>query len=346
MLPRLLYFNPENDLALAANDAHYTPPASALKMATDLERLPLRWAREDDLVLLRNGSFIDAGGHPAVLPDFGMEAKDHSSLEPKTGSTAYASRSRRSLALCPWGWSPLTVATFRRAGIPDSLLPTEVEVQAFRSLAGRSTSFMVLTSLRKRLDELGLGHLFTGEAHICRSSDEALGWHNRFGETLFKQPWSGSGRGLLHARQGRLTEKHISWLKRTLRGQGYVMAEPYYDKRLDFAMEFWRHRDGSVTYEGLSLFMTTAGGVYAGNIVGTEEEKRDRLALAMPALFEGDSPLYTLLSSLLATELAALPDTFYEGPIGVDMLITADGRIDPCVEINFRMTMGWLALHF
>ena len=50
---RLLYFNPENDLALAANDAHYTPPASALQMATDLQRLPLWWAEADDLIMLR-----------------------------------------------------------------------------------------------------------------------------------------------------------------------------------------------------------------------------------------------------------------------------------------------------
>ena len=52
-MPRLLYFNPENDLALAANDPHYTPPASALRMATDLQRLPLRWAEPDDFILLR-----------------------------------------------------------------------------------------------------------------------------------------------------------------------------------------------------------------------------------------------------------------------------------------------------
>ena len=61
-MPRLLYFNPENDLALAANDAHYTPPASALQMATDLQRLPLRWAQPDDLILLRDGSFMDVHG--------------------------------------------------------------------------------------------------------------------------------------------------------------------------------------------------------------------------------------------------------------------------------------------
>jgi hypothetical protein len=34
----------------------------------------------------------------------------------------------------------------------------------------------------------------------------------------------------------------------------------------------------------------------------------------------------------------------YHGPVGIDMLKTADGRIHPCIEINLRMNMGILAL--
>ena len=30
----------------------------------------------------------------------------------------------------------------------------------------------------------------------------------------------------------------------------------------------------------------------------------------------------------------------YSGPLGIDMLATGDGRINPCVEMNLRMTMG------
>ena len=36
--------------------------------------------------------------------------------------------------------------------------------------------------------------------------------------------------------------------------------------------------------------------------------------------------------------------TGYRGPVGIDMLKTADGHIHPCLEINFRMNMGILAL--
>ena len=117
------------------------------------------------------------------------------------------------------------------------------------------------------------------------------------------------------------------------------MAEPLYNRYYDFALEFWRHTDGHATYEGLSLFMTTASGVYAGNIVDTEEGKRRRLSSLI------DLALLDFVTTQLMEELSSLPPTFYGGPLGVDMLITSDGHLHPCVEINFRMTMGWLALH-
>lgn len=331
-MPRLLYFNPENDLALAANDPHYTPPASALRMATDLQRLPLRWAEPDDLILLRDGSLMDAEGNlfPAM----------------RWCSSAFPTNP---LHLLPWGWSPLTVTDFLRAGVPASLLPTPEQMQTFRTVAGRATGAGVLAHLHEGLSSRGYGHLITGEAHVCRSLEEARSYQVRFRESLFKQPWSGSGRGLLTAHDGVLTDKNEAWLLRTLRQQGYVMVEPRYPKRLDFALEFWRHADGHVTYEGLSLFMTTSAGVYAGNIIDTEEGKLRRLLTAAPQLTPLFTPVIDQQSSPLVSglidELSALPSIFYEGPLGVDLLVTSDGLLHPCVEINFRMTMGWLALH-
>ena len=325
---RILYFNPENDLALAAADPHYTPPASALQMATDLQRLPLRWAEADDLVLLRDGSFMDV--HCTAVDRKTFNSHD-------------------ALLCLPWGWSPLTVNDFLRAGVPPSMLPSDDEMQAFRTLSGRATAADVLCRLHERLASGGYAPSVVGEAHVCHTMEEARQWHGLWGDTMFKQPWSGSGRGLLPAHNGELTSKNEAWIARTLRLQGYLMAEPLYERRHDFALEFWRHADGSVTFEGLSLFMTTAGGVYAGNIIDSEEGKRRRLA------HWADLQLIDVLTAMLEDELAALPPTFYVGPVGVDMMTcrhphSGEGGavgdvLHPCVEINFRLTMGWLALH-
>ena len=369
-MPRLLYFNPENDLALAANDPHYTPPASALQMATDLQRLPLRWAEPDDFILLRE----DPQDPPPTPPvKEGSACGKWINLHGASPSPLHHGRGRGWVCL-PWGWSPLTVSDFLRAGVPAELLPTDAEMQAFRTLAGRATAAQVLRRVRERLEAEGYGNCLTGEAYVCRSLEEARQWHERFGESVFKQPWSGSGRGLLPAHNGVLTEKNEAWLQRTLRQQGYVMAEPFYHRRTDLALEFWRHADdGRVTYEGLSLFMTTAGGVYAGNIVASEEQKRQFLANLFPSPQEAEEGLALLDATreALIAELSALPPTFYDGPLGVDMMFITphsssvilevssvpSGRarhssfssprllLHPCVEINFRMTMGWLALH-
>ena len=386
---RLLYFNPENDLALAANDPHYTPPASALQMATDLQRLPLRWAEEGDWILLRSpsGPYRPTPYGPTPLP---LPAREGSNYSQDRNSTLADARPKQTTPLpnregqgggsvaslfpFPWGWSPLTVTDFLRAGVPAELLPTHDEMQAFRTLAGRATAAGVLARVRKRLTAEGYGDCLTGEAHVCHTLDEARSWHAAFRESMFKQPWSGSGRGLLPAHDGVLTDKNEAWILRTLRQQGYVMAEPFYNRRVDFALEFWRHADGHVTYEGLSLFMTTAGGVYAGNIVATEERKLQLLSpllnqclppLSASLIPEQNSPtrslsplpnreglgvgLFSSLKAALIAELSALPPTFYVGPLGVDLMLVAPHSpsilLHPCVEINFRMTMGWLALH-
>ena len=186
-----------------------------------------------------------------------------------------------------------------------------------------------------------------GEARVSCSLDEAREAHRVWGVTavgrdgtmagtLFKQPWSGSGRGLYPATTPQLTDKNEAWLRRTLRTQGYVMAEPIYNKVQDFAAEFLCHDDGRVTFEGLSLFFTTPGGVYDGNLIASEEVKRSIIARHIPL------PLLDAVFDVLCSILR--PPFRYTGLVGVDMMIVDGGRLHPCVEVNRRMTMGMVAL--
>lgn len=54
--------------------------------------------------------------------------------------------------------------------------------------------------------------------------------------------------------------------------QGSLVAEPYYDKVLDFGMEFTSDGNGLVSYCGLSVFHTK-NGAYTGNLLDNEEDK-------------------------------------------------------------------------
>lgn len=294
-----MLFNPWNDLALASNDPHYTPPASAIQMADDLDDLSLLWADRGDTMIL------------------------------------------------PWGWSPLLVYLLHESGIPSENLPTESQIAEYRAFASRQTAVRLLRNLRERWPEAWLKGWMIGESRWCWNEQEVRSTHHAYGASMLKAPWSGSGRGV-HPTAIKLSDKDVAWIRRTLQRQGGVEVEPlYYNKVLDFAMEFWAEA-GRVRYEGLSLFTTTGGGVYSGNLVASEREKERRLAQ-----YVSIDLLHTLRERLLKLLCKADIPTWYTGPFGIDMMVVArdSSSIDRCsysihplVEINFRMTMGWLAL--
>lgn len=132
----------------------------------------------------------------------------------------------------------------------------------------------------------------------------------------------------------------LQWALGVMRRQGSLMVEPLYHKVADFGMEFSANAEG-FTYIGLSLF-DTSGTAYTGNLLATEEEKRAKLARYLSPT-QIDS-----LRQLVLHCLEAISPRFRLGPFGIDMMIvrTEDGkiRVHPCVEINFRRTMGHVAI--
>ena len=306
---RLLYFNPENDLALASNDPHYTPPASARQMAEDLRDFPRMWNVDRDIVL-------------------------------------------------PWGWSPLAVTRLRAMGVAESLLPSPSQLEAYRHFASRQTAVRLLKKVREQLSSLFEASKLVGESSWCCSEEEVFEACGRYGASMLKMPWSGSGRGVRPVGEGALCQKDLDWVRRCLQRQGGVEVEPKYNKVQDLAMEFWAE-EGRVRYEGLSLFDTTAGGVYAGNLVASEQLKLERLSrLVAPEVVE------EVRCCLIGVLSAADIPQWYTGPLGVDMMVVAPHpssiahpsgtespleqgdafSLHPLVEINLRMTMGWVAL--
>ena len=288
----LLLFNPENDLALAANDAHYTPPASARRMAREMASFTYLWDVEEERIM-------------------------------------------------PWGWSPLAVEQLRQRGVPEGLLPTAAQVEDYRQAASRQTAVELLRRLREEWAGAFADGRLVGRSRWCSSEAEIREACRDYGAAMLKAPWSGSGRGVHPIAATGPGERDLAWARRILATQGGVEAEPLYEREADCALEFWAEA-GSVRYEGLSLFETTDGGVYRGNLVATEAEKRRRMAAWVePAtLDEVRRRLEVLLTE------ARLP-AWYAGPVGVDMMVVrAGGRrtLHPLVEVNLRMTMGWVAL--
>lgn len=327
---KLHVFNPENDLALACFSPHFIPPESARRMAADLSALPTWWAEPGDAVCVASADDACrmAGQCGGLCPEVEWVEKDGLPASPE---------------VCPWGWSPLLVERMRKGGVQAECLPDEKTLSCYRDLSHRRHAVDLLRFLRSR--DSGLSRIaaegLCGDSRYCMEERDIVRCLTEWPDTILKAPWSGSGKGLRFG-HGEYVASLAGWCRHVLRGQGGVVVEPLYHKVLDFAMEFSADADGTVCYRSLSVFRTDGRGAYAGNWVAAESVKEKWLSAFLPA------GLLQALREALSEGLCRLLGGRYQGCLGVDMMLcrgagAAGICVHPCVEINLRRTMGWVA---
>ena len=273
-------------------------------------------------------------------------------------------------AVDPWGWDAALCHQLQRLGVNPRILPTDEELKEVRALSHRRTAKELLDSIYHTLlidNTIGCSIKekeevvettskaveltgeaidgtretieLTGEAIEVKDEAALLQQLARWPEAVLKAPWSSSGRGVRMV-SAPVHSSVLQWALGVMRRQGSLMVEPLYHKVADFGMEFSANAEG-FTYLGLSLF-DTSGTAYTGNLLATEEEKRAKLASYLSPT-QIDS-----LRQLVLHCLKAISPRFRLGPFGIDMMIVRkeDGktRVHPCVEINFRRTMGHVAI--
>lgn len=330
-------FNPEHDLALASGLSRFTAPHAGRALRHDLGYLAALFASAGDAVLVDNAE--EAICHCRRRRAFSGQFVEHGQLSqlPLT-------------RVVPWGWDAALVDQLRRCGLPETLLPSAERLDDIRLLSHRRTAAALLPELRVEGT--------VGEAAEAGSNDELLELvasmtdnsrkaaatgATEGGGAVVKAPWSSSGRGVRFFNNIEdIQEPHnAGWVRNVLERQGSLMVEPLYRKVKDFAMEFEAEADGSVRCLGLSLFHTQ-NGAYTGNIIATEQAKRDMLGrYVAPELLD-------IVAGLICRHAGAMLRGSYEGCFGVDMMVVAGGGdgflLHPCVEVNLRQTMGHAAL--
>lgn len=288
---KLHLFNPENDLALAAGTANFTPPKSVVAFRDSLALL-LAWLAESG-----DNIIAPVGTDPTWLRAAGLDVGLSHEGTP-----------------APWGWSANAVSRFRRLGI-NGPFP---DVDRLRMLSHRRTVVELHRALQGRLP-----YPLPPAPMEIRGVEELPPTDRIF----LKSPWSCSGRGVVDC-EG-VSEANIRRrADDSIRRQGSVMVEPKLKKIRDFAMLFDKGK-----FRGLSLFLTV-GTAYVGNVVAPQPELDAMLGAPW-------------LAETAAAVEACLPAD-YQGPLGVDMMLyeAADGQvlICPTVEVNLRLTMGFVAL--
>ena len=325
-------FNPEHEWSLAQGRVGGSPPRAAVRLRHDLSYLPTLLAEDGDKVLVDDKVFalhmLRQWEGPAAHVEL-VEAADVWQTKPID-------------AVRPWGWDANICHELRSLGTDDSLLPDDEQLMCIRELSHRAVAGKVLSALTENMDT----HQVVGSSWLCTTMAEVEQHLQHLGSMVIKAPWSSSGRGVMLCHAGVLTDQQQRRVNNILLKQGGVMCEPLYDRVADFAMEFVAHDDGSVDYQGLSVFTTTMT-QYAGNVIASEDYKYSLLTSFLPVSLLSD------VRSLLPRLLQAALQGHYQGPLGVDMMVVrlsgnAKGAplyaMHPCVEINLRFTMGHVAL--
>lgn len=205
-----------------------------------------------------------------------------------------------------WGWNAVVKHQLLRRGVSESLLPSDEEIDTIRELQHRTTVLPLQTDCRALYTIEEAGALFAERPH----------W-------VLKAPWSGAGRGLrwLHST---LSDIDRNWIEKTVRNQRCVIAEPRREVVADLALEYL---DG--TFMGYSLFRTGSG-VYKENILWPDR----RIEAEYPAVLAARERIEPWLNENILTR--------YNGPLGVDLMLCADGSLH-VAELNLRHTMGMIS---
>ena len=328
-------FNPEHDIALASGLSNFTAPHAGRQLRHDLGWLPLLWASVDDCVLTDTPKGA-LHSWQRLCGKLSVEQAD----KRKQLSAWRSNEPLQPDSVACWGWDAALCAALRRRGVADRLLPTTQQTDTIRRLSHRHTSAWLLPLLQTEGT--------VGQAWECFSEEEATARIAGIsGRAVLKAPWSSSGRGLRFVDCSEPMLPNVTaWLRNVVSTQGSVMVEPYYNKVKDFGMEFSVRADGSIAYEGLSLF-STKNGAYTGNLLATERHKRLLMSRYLPTELLDDVAQHIALQieQLLAeANIQSWVDAF-----GVDMMVVGAEQqstflLHPCVEVNLRRTMGHAAI--
>lgn len=310
---KLHVFNTEHDLALAFGSPYFTPPHAARQLRADLGFLPALLADEGDVVLVDD---VDNARHQLRWLEGRLPKVQLVTL--RELPALLRSLEQAIDAVCPWGWDAALCHRLATA-VPalKPLMPADEQLDTIREMSSR----------RWAANHLGNAGVF------CESLEEVSRQAALHDEVVMKSPWSCSGRGVRYRRDDR-------WASNVIKNQGGIMVEPYYNKVMDFAMEFFSDGQGRVSYQGLSLF-ETINGSYKGNLLAPEAEKLKVISQLIP-----EEELTTARQEILRVMTDAI-GSWYCGPFGVDMMVYAQGeqmRLNRCVELNLRTTMGHVAL--
>ena len=314
--PRILWFRPEIELDLVGR----TPPAAVRELASDLAWLVSADAGPDDVVIASTAPPVslrqrwrEAG---LVVPRF---LATEAPLAEDFGGRPIG-------ALEPWGWSPSV-----RRDLARLLHLSPAPPPPAPHLSSKAWWTERRGTLLADLDVIPA----TRCGRLLTDPDAPF----PDGPWLAKAPLSASGQARIRG-EGAPSSRQRTWLRRVLAEQGVVVLEPLWRRLVDVSVQ-GRVTASGVRVDGLTRFVTDAGGRYRGSWLGPwHRGLPSELQRFVHSAGVGDS-----LLSVGERVGRVLAEAGHRGPFGVDaMIVDDDGpALHGLVEVNPRWTLGRIA---
>lgn len=217
--------------------------------------------------------------------------------------------------LIPWGWAPELCTLF-----PHLELPYTAKEMTF--LASRARSIEAWHAIKN--SAFFLPNFLPPKK--LEATDEINGAH------VVKEEFSSSGRGITIVHD---THDATAIIRQIQTKRRWFSIEPFYDISQEIGYEFHRNANGEISYLGRHTAITE-NGKYIGSRLETSDHTQ------YPTIPSEEDYI-----NALQTALQTLPLNHYKGILGVDTalcLIGTQYAYTPCLEVNIRPTMGYVAI--
>ncbi len=341
MNPDIYYYNPTCELAVANGSENYQAKALLKRFERDLDIIPAFIARSEDITLvyqMPSNQFIDD------LNKAGIEISGLTLLEDSLNDASFAAVPKG--ILHPWGWSP---AVHKLLGPLKASCSKEFHASpvstwrpVHKELYSRIQSVKIVSSIVTK-NEFTWMPRFEDLPRVCKNHDEIIDLQHKWSRIVVKSPFSSSGRGLQVLRHNEYNDSNRQVISGFFNQEGYVIAEPWFDKLLDLSFQFFSYGNGDIEFKGVTTFLTDKSGKYNGSYI---EELPGKLPQRLKQFIDEH---IGMVKDILISELKqSLYSTEYYSWLGVDAIVynTINNTylFHPCLEINCRYTMGAVTL--
>ena len=328
---KLRLFNPGCELEVANGSPYFQLPKYPAMIEDDMSVLPMFFSNDGDYIVVNH------------IPN-----EDYISFWRKYYNVCFIksdscnnSSDLRFDGFEPWGYSPRAwnIAARFKTFFPDNyrfgFKP------ALKMLFNRKTSTELFQQFIDKCNHLDIYPTEQQAPFVTHDAKRAIEYFNyatnRFGGVVFKALYGSSGRGVRIFRRNDLSTNILQWTDFVIKTHGGIECEPLYNKVRDFSVHF-DIVDHKPVFCGFSRFETTESGFY-----------RSSKAKRYNDIEFFDASVAESFVNNMKICLALSPYcNLYNGPLGIDCMIYSENegglKINPCVEVNCRNSMGRLAM--